>query len=253
MGEAAVAQICEKNATAMVELVILDQMSDASVGAAAAAVSARLQKDGCSLYAIVNNAGCGLCHGIPDSEVLATNVYGVKCVTEAFLPLLSSDGRIVGVGSGAGPIYVSSRPEQEQKLLTNPTLTWAELEAYIKETNGANALAEPFASMPGFAYYSFSKAMMMSYMAIVAHEQPKLTVCSVHPGFIGTDMTKGLGATGTPLEGTVPIRWALFKEVPGLGWFFEEDCKRSALHVPRWPPADKPEYDGKLEFGGGLN
>ena len=113
-------------------------------------------------------------------------------------------------------------------------------------TPDISGLPEPLQGIPGFGVYSHSKAVMMSYTAILAREHPALTIMSVHPGFIKTSMSEGLGATGTPLEGALPILHMLFENVEGHGWFYEEDMKRSALHIPRWPPAGKPEYDGTL-------
>jgi short-subunit dehydrogenase len=57
---------------------------------------------------LVNNAGTGLNHGVSSEALIQTNYYGVQRVTEAFLPLINkSCGRIINVGSGAGPIFVS--------------------------------------------------------------------------------------------------------------------------------------------------
>ena len=58
------------------------------------------------LYGLVNNAG--IMSGSAD-DLLKTNVYGAKLMTDAFVPLLDSTrGRIVNVGSGAGPMHVQS-------------------------------------------------------------------------------------------------------------------------------------------------
>ena len=95
-GVAAVAAIGE-NAT----LVVCDVTSDSSVAAAAAAVQGML--GGAKLYGIVNNAGTGLGHGGGAELILNTNLHGPKRVTDAFLPLLDTPGRVVMVGSGAGP------------------------------------------------------------------------------------------------------------------------------------------------------
>mgnify|MGYP002051570123 CR=1 FL=1 len=69
----------------------------------AAAASVKDLLGGDALYAIVNNAGCGLSHGVSAEEVFNTNLYGTKRVVDAFLPLLGpTAGRSVSVGSGAG-------------------------------------------------------------------------------------------------------------------------------------------------------
>ena len=59
------------------------------------------------LYALVNNAGTGLAHGVSKEAMISTNFYGPKWMSDAFIPLIdSSAGRIVNLGSGAGPMYV---------------------------------------------------------------------------------------------------------------------------------------------------
>ncbi len=61
------------------------------------------------MYGLVNNAGQGLSQGgVEVKSLIDTNVYGVKLMTEAFIPLIDPlVGRIVNVGSGAGiNIYI---------------------------------------------------------------------------------------------------------------------------------------------------
>ena len=59
------------------------------------------------LYGLVNNAGTGIEHGVTDDVVIKTNFYGPKRVCDNFLPMIDRNcGRIVNVGSGAGPAFV---------------------------------------------------------------------------------------------------------------------------------------------------
>ena len=46
-------------------------------------------------------------------------------MTDAFLPLLADDGRVVNLGSGAGGNYVSKpeTPMELKKILTTPEVT----------------------------------------------------------------------------------------------------------------------------------
>ena len=75
----------------------LDVTDDTSIAAAAASI----QSKGVSLYALVNNVGVGLAQpGAPSAplDILNTNLYGVKRVTEAMVPLIDAmQGRIVNV------------------------------------------------------------------------------------------------------------------------------------------------------------
>ena len=56
----------------------------------------------------MNNAGAGLAHRVPEDVILNTNLYGPKRVCDSFIPLLSADGRVVNVGSGAGPNWLTT-------------------------------------------------------------------------------------------------------------------------------------------------
>ena len=56
----------------------------------------------------MNNAGTGLQHAdVSGPEIMNTNLYGTKMMTEAFLSMINPDsGRVVHVGSGAAPMWV---------------------------------------------------------------------------------------------------------------------------------------------------
>ena len=103
-GQKAVAAIKSAHPGVKVELIQVDVSSDESVKAAATKIKAT----GTTLYGLVNNAGTGYAHlGVTVEDVLNVNMMGPKRMFEAFLPLLDQRiGRVVNVGSGAGPMYV---------------------------------------------------------------------------------------------------------------------------------------------------
>ena len=79
------------------------------------------------MYGLVNNAGIGW--GNTADAIMNTNVYGVKRMSEAFIPLLdAANGRVVNLGSGAGPMYVRKQDQATITFLSTQTVTWAELE-----------------------------------------------------------------------------------------------------------------------------
>ena len=108
-----------------VELVQVDVADPASITAAAEAVKTKL--GGEKLYALVNNAGTGLAHeGVTKDDMIKTNVYGVKNMSEAFIPLINPEGgRIVNLGSGAGPMYVVKQDDKTKSFLGAEKPTWA--------------------------------------------------------------------------------------------------------------------------------
>lgn len=217
------------------EVVQLDTSSDESVVSAVAAVKERLDAEGAQLYAIVNNAGTGLGHGVTPDVVINTNLFGPKRVIEGFMPLLSKSGRIVNVGSGAGPMYVARCSSEVKKMLCNPEISWAQIAEHAKSGLGSSA--------DGMGGYGLSKALLSCYTMLLAKQHPELLVSCLSPGFIETSMTKGMGASKPPEEGTVSIRHCLFEKLDGNGWFYGSDALRSPLHFLRNP--GEPPYKGE--------
>ena len=185
------------------------------------------------LYAIVNNAGTGLAHGASVADVLDTNTRGPKRVIDNFLPLLDAEsGRIVNVGSGAGPMFFDRLSRSQKERYVRP-MSEGEIEEEIARIEKLD---------DGFAAYAGSKALLACYTMAFAGEHPNLMVSILTPGYISTNMTAGLGATKSPHEGTVSLRKCLFDELPASGCFWGSDGKRSPLHYMRNP--GDPEYDG---------
>ena len=133
-GEACLKELLAEvpSAAGKIELLSLDVTDDASVAAAAASLKAK----SVTLYGLVNNAGVGLAQpGAPNGAeaILATNLYGVKRVSEAFLPLLDqSAGRIVNTSSGAASAFVKTQDAPTKALFSGEGLTMDTLEAAIQ-------------------------------------------------------------------------------------------------------------------------
>ncbi|OLT13483.1 short-chain dehydrogenase [Pseudonocardia sp. CNS-139] len=161
-----------------VEVVALDVTSDASVDAAARAVTERHGR----LDVLVNNAGIigpytgPLETGPADLlAVYATNVFGPVRVTRAFLPLLrrSAAPRVVMVSSGMGSVGVTTDPRRYESTLVALT-------------------------------YPSSKAALNMITTQYAKALPEFRVNAVDPGFTATDLN-GHRGTQTLEEGTDAI------------------------------------------------
>lgn len=247
-----------------IDFLLLDTSEDKSVAEAAAAfIEKNGQGNKNSLDAIVNNAGIGLNTG-HTGNILNTNLYGPKRVCEHFIPLLNERGRIVNLGSGSGPNYVSSvRDKAEKSMLCSggigPTTgnsgpkssaypTWDDIEHHAKKnlvfSNGQNNV------------YGLSKSLVAVYTGVLARSYPNLIVSCVSPGFIETQMTNGYGASKSPEDGTISIRKCLGlpldtndSTLDGMllsGWYYGSDGIRSPYHFMRNP--GEPEYDGINPF-----
>ena len=236
-GEHAIADLIAnvgKDCADRLELVELDTACDASVQRAAEQVAL-----GGSLYGIVNNAGIGV--GFDVQEVMNVNYFGVRRVNDAFGNLIERPGgRIVNVGSAAGPSFVESLEEGDLKeKLTKPWI----IEGGIAELD---EIARNIKTKDG--YFS-SKALLNAYTVLHAKSEKYLIINSCSPGWILTDLSKGTGASNPPSKGAVSPVWALMsKDIAALptGRYYGSDCIRSPLHYYRGPGEAPYESDEDL-------
>jgi len=222
-GRAALESISE-GIEGKMEVVQCDISDYKSVQAAAATVKDKLKMP---LYALVNNAGCGLSHGVSADVINDTNLYGTKAMVDAFLPLLFPDGgRIVNVGSGAGPMWLDQQDSEVKTMCTGSmSNNWNAIDLFMREKRNADE---------GEAY-GLSKCMVNVYTELLAKTHPKIISNAITPGFIETNITKGMGASKKPEEGTMAIRHCLFQELKGNGYFYGSDAVRSPFYPVRNP------------------
>ncbi len=205
------------------------------------------------LYGMVNNAGIGL-PGSRIRPVLEVNTYGTRRVCEGFLPLLHpTEGRIVNISSASGPTFVASCSPARQELLTDPVVTWAQVEALMEECLSLEAQGAQF-DAHGLAdsAYGLSKACVNAYTIELARRHPALVINACTPGYIETDLTRptavACGRTPrelgmkAPREGTRAALHLLFGAVGGTGWYFGSDAERSPMDRYRSP--GDPPYTG---------
>lgn len=234
-----------------VEVLELNVADDVSVARAAAQLSTKLGHE--RLYGLVNNAGIGAASsGL--AGVLEVNTRGVRRVSEAMLPLLASDARVVNVTSASGPSFVATCDARRKRMFTNPDVTWAEIEAVMDEAVAIAAGNGDFAAAglgDGDAY-GCSKACANAFTLAFSREHPELRVNACTPGFIETDLTRpyleGSGKTAqqmgmkSPAEGTRAPMHLLFGTLEGNGRYYGSDAQRSPLDRYRAPGT--PAYTG---------
>lgn len=239
-GRDAVAQLTAKNDawSSRVEATEIDVTSDTSVIAAASRLAETHEK----LFGLVNNAAIGIGAGTL-AEILATNFFGVRRVTDVILPFVDPDGgRVVMVSSASGPSFVSGCSAARQRDFLDDRITADRLQAIADEYLAAG-------SADGSAAYGLSKALLNSYTMLLAREHPRLRINACTPGFIATDLTKPYLSNGqtpeqagmkTPADGAkTPVK-LLFQDLPGNGRYYGSDGKRSPLDRYRAPGS--PEY-----------
>lgn len=179
------------------EFVLLDVTDQASVDAAAEAITKRYGK----LDMLINNAGL-LLDDLPPSQLplealqrtYDTNIFGVVRVTQAMLPLLRRSGasaRIVNMGSAMGSLTLTSDPANMR--------------------SGYWQLA-----------YASSKAALNAVTVQFANElrAEGIKVNAADPGYVATDLTGQQGFNSVE-DGALPaVRLAtLPADGPTAGFF----------------------------------
>ena len=233
------------------DLIQIDVEQDLSVNSAAEEVVTKFGRTPSPLYAIVNNAGIG------DSmlglnKVLQVNTFGPKRVCDAFLPLLNpSIGRVVNVTSASGPLYLAGSSNETKNLLTNPDVSWTEIEKFMSEC--LKLESERTTDWGGdWSAYGISKACTNAYSIYLAKNNPNLTINACTPGFIETDLTRPLAESNgktpaemgmkSPEEGVSASVFLLMGNPSGSGHYYGSDCVRSPLDKYRSP--GDPPYTG---------
>ena len=141
----------------------------------------------------------------------------------------------MNIASASGPNFVAKLPSDADKSFWSSSETsWEELESRITATT-------PMLDYDNSAY-GFSKACVNVYTQQLAASRPDLVVNSCTPGWIATDLTKGMGASNPPEKGTLAPMKLLFGELPesARGHYFGSDGLRSPLDRYRNP--GDPEY-----------
>lgn len=233
------------------DLIQIDVEQDLSVNSAAEEVVTKFGKTPSPLYAIVNNAGIGdSMQGL--NKVLQVNTFGPKRVCDAFLPLLNpSIGRVVNVTSASGPLYLAGSSNETKKLLTNPEVSWTEIEKFMSEC--LKLESERTTDWGGdWSAYGISKACTNAYSIYLAKKNPNLTINACTPGFIETDLTRPMAESNgktpaemgmkSPEEGVSASVFLLMGNPSGSGHYYGSDCVRSPLDKYRSP--GDPPYTG---------
>jgi len=179
------------------------------------------------LDVVVNNAGVSL-RGF-DAEVargtLEVNFFGAMHVTDALLPSMRSEGRIVMVSSGMGELSSVSQALRDRFL--DPKLSRQELVALVESfVRDVGAGTHEQAGWPSSAY-RVSKIAMNALTRILARELAadprRILVNAACPGWVRTDMG-GPGAPRSVEKGAETPAWLAQLPPDGpSGKFFRDE------------------------------
>jgi len=159
---------------------------------------ATIEKDHGHVDIVINNAGVNLNRDPSEDRVertMDTNYRGTLHMCQAFIPILSKDGRIVNVSSIGSSLGQYSSEVAARFRSAHKQMTLEQLEAFAKEYEKAckENTTEKLGFCPPNKPYSFSKASMNALTAILARENPGLTINCCCPGWVDTEMGHQVG------------------------------------------------------------
>ncbi|KAK5647376.1 hypothetical protein RI129_002268 [Pyrocoelia pectoralis] len=192
---------------------------------------------------LVNNAGITFTQDSNDSigtraEVtLATNYFGTLRVCEILFPLLRPNAQVVNISSALGHLSCIPSPNLRLKL-SDPTLTIPHvselMNQFIRDAKNNEHVEQGW----GNVAYSVSKVGICALTIVQQKEFDKenrpISVNSVHPGYVDTDMTNHTGALTIDQGATAPLYLALGgHDLKGqYVWF---DCSIADWYAPQAP------------------
>lgn len=185
---------------------------------------------------LVNNAGVldfdkSISSFEDAKKLLDTNFYSLLKISQHLYPLLTNTARVINISSDWG-LLSNIRKQIWLDTLIKDNLTIDEILQFVDDflnasKNGKNA----FFSFAGhYGDYKVSKVALSALTFVQQREfieQGKdISVNCVHPGFIKTDMTKGMGDF-TPERGArAPLFLALEAPQTLKGTFIWHDCHK---------------------------
>lgn len=211
---------------------ILDVTNEGSVEEFAKFISSKYS----GIDILVNNAGVldfdrAVSNYEEAKKLLNTNFFSLLTVSKFLYPLLKDNARVINITSDWGLLSNIKKQEWLDNLTKND-LTVEDILEFVKDFLDAakNGKSTYVAFAGHFGDYKVSK-VAMSALTFVQQKQfnsdgRNISINCVHPGFVKTDMTKGMGDF-TPERGAkAPLYLALEAPQSIKGSFVWHDCNR---------------------------
>ncbi len=186
------------------------------------ALGETLTTEGLALSCVIHNAAIYERQWSPESarRTIETNVLAPLRLTEALLPVLTEDARLVLVSSGMSQVSLSSELRRRFEQARTRGEVEALAQAFIDAATSPDALERAgFARDP----YSLSKALINALARALAAEFPSRTVVAVSPGWVQTDMG-GAGAPRTLAQGVARLVEATTAKVRSGAFYSDSEA-----------------------------
>lgn len=183
---------------------------------------------------LVNNAGIlDFDKSVPSyddaKKLIDTNFMSLLSITKILYPLLKNDARIINISSDWG-LLSNIRKQMWLDTLIKDDLTVEEILQFVNDfLNAAKSGKNAFVSFAGpYGDYKVSKVALSALTFVQQREFNKqgknISINCVHPGFVKTDMTKGMGDFSPERGAKAPLYLALEAPQTLKGTFLWHDC-----------------------------
>nr|XP_034830940.1 carbonyl reductase [NADPH] 3-like [Maniola hyperantus] len=167
---------------------------------------------------LVNNAGVTEADSIPNYEaaktVLNINYKSIFTLKELIFPLVRNNGRIINMSSSCGHLS-NIRNEDWIRRLSKKDLSEDDVNEfvdwYLESVKNGTFNREDFADDAAFSAYRVSKVALSAITVVHQREleSRNISVNSLHPGVVKTDLTRGNGFYNTEEAAETPVYLAL--------------------------------------------
>ncbi|VVD01737.1 carbonyl reductase [NADPH] 3-like [Leptidea sinapis] len=196
--------------------------------------AAHIQTNNQGIDILVNNAGIldfdkSVSSYEDSKKLLDTNFYSLLKISDILYPLLLNTARIINLSSDWG-LLSNIRKQTWFDILEKDNLSVEEILQFVDDfLQGAKSGKNTFMSFAGhYGDYKVSKVAMSALTFVQQREFLKLgrdiSVNCVHPGFVKTDMTKGMGDFSPERGARAPLYLALEAPQSLKGTFVWHDC-----------------------------
>ncbi|XP_072938361.1 carbonyl reductase [NADPH] 1-like [Epargyreus clarus] len=145
-------------------------------------------------------------------RVIETNYYSILTIQEFIFPLLKDNARVVNVSSDCGHIS-NLRNQYWIERLTKKDVKVDDINAFVHlflDSVTKGSLKEEDFAHTAFLAYRISKVAVCALTRIQQREIGRgISINSMHPGFVQTDMTKQTGKLTLEVASLTPVFLAL--------------------------------------------
>lgn len=162
-------------------------------------------------------------------RLLDTNFYSLLTISRILYPLLSNKARVINLSSDWG-LLSNIRKQVWLDTLVKDDLTTEEILQFVEEfLQAAKNGKSSYVSFAGhYSDYKVSKVALSALTFVQQREFNKqgkdVSINCVHPGFVKTDMTKGMGDFSAERGAKAPLYLALDAPQSLKGTFVWHDC-----------------------------